>query len=103
MASQPFERDIWKRKVSNNSAGALVVFALIHILCLAAAASGHSMPLHLVALVLPVMITIPLLARFEAYWFAHPDLHAFRRAAALLWAAAVITPFLWSGLYLLIG
>jgi uncharacterized membrane protein len=103
MASQPFERDMWKRRVSNNSAAALIVFALMHILCLAAAASGHSMPLHLLALVLPVVITIPLIARFEAYWFAHPDLPAFRRAAALLWVGAVVTPFLWSGLYLLIG
>lgn len=102
MASQPFDRDIWKRRVSNNSAGALVVFALLHILCLAAA-SGHAAPLHMIALVLPVVVAIPVMARFEAYWFARPDAAAFRRAAALLWVAVVIVPFLWSGLYRLIG
>ncbi len=102
MASQPFDRDIWKRRVSNNSAGALIVFALLHILCLAAA-SGHAAPLHMIALVLPVMAVIPLMARFEAYWIARPDAGAFRRAAGLLWVAAVVVPFLWSGLYRLIG
>lgn len=102
MASQPFDRDLWKRRVSNNSAGALIVFALLHILCLAAA-SEHAAPLHLIALVLPVMATIPLIARFEAYWIARPDAPAFRRAAALLWGAAVVAPFGWTGLYILIG
>lgn len=102
MASQPFDRDVWKRRVSNNSAGALVTFALLHILCLAAA-SGHAALLHMIALVVPVMAAIPLMARFEAYWLARPDAGAFRRAAALLWVAAIVAPFLWSGFYLLVS
>jgi cytochrome b len=102
MASQPFDQDVWKRRVSNNCAGALVVFALLHILCVAAA-SGHAAVSHMIALVVPVAGAIPLMARFEAHWLARRDASGFRGAAALLWVAAVVVPFLWSGLYRLIG
>jgi hypothetical protein len=102
MASRPFDRDVWKKRVSSNAAGALVLFALLHILC-SAAAPGDPGPLRMIALVLPVIAAIPTAARFEAHWHGLPDAPKFRRAAGLLWAAAAVVPFLWTGLYLLIG
>lgn len=102
MASRPFDRDVWKKRVSSNAAGALVLFALLHILCLAAA-PGDLGAMRMIALALPVIAAIPAAARFEAHWHALPQSPRFRRAAGLLWATAVVAPFLWTGFILLIG
>ena len=101
MASQPFDEQIWKKRVSVNAAGALVLFALLHILCFAAASPGAGV-MRLMGLALPVIAAVPLAGRFEAHWHRTRDVRRFRRAAGLAWAGAAIVPFLWSGAWLLL-
>jgi hypothetical protein len=101
MASSPIAQAGWKKRVSANAAGALLLFTLLHLLCFAAASQGAG-PVRLIGLLLPVAMAVLLAARFEAHWYGRGDA-GFLRAAACLWIGAACLPFLWSGAYLLVS
>lgn len=104
MASAPFDRDPWKKRVSANAAGALILFALLHILSFAAASNAlEPGVVRTIGFAVPVATAIWAANRFETRWTDTPELSGFRRAAVMLWAVAAVAPFLWSGMLRLIA
>lgn len=110
MASAPIpDHGNWKKRISNNAAAALLLFTLLHIACFVALSGviGSGIA-HFLGIAILVGLVIPALARFEARW--HGDALAgltdaelavrFRTERVWLWLAAVIAPFLWSGVFL---
>lgn len=110
MASVPMpQHGSWKKRISNNAAGALLLFTLLHVTCFTALAAfaGSSLVSYL-GIAIMIGLVIPALARFEARWHGETlqglsdgELALrFRTERRRLWIAAVAAPFLWSALFL---
>jgi len=101
------DRAIWQRRASRNAAAALILFALVQAICSTFVSSATGIAgIGLIA-ALSLALVIPALARFEARWRgaaldgADAEIaRRFRRECALLWVAAAILPFAWTGLLL---
>ena len=110
MASVPMpEFGTWKKRISNNAAGALLLFTLLHVACFTALAGYvQSSLVSYLGIAIVVGLVIPAAARVEARWHGdalrgldETQLAArFRVERARLWGAALILPFIWSGLFL---
>lgn len=103
------DQDRWRRRISNNAAAALLVFTLLHIICFMAV-SGFTGArwVNLLGIAIMVMLVIPAISKIEARWEdltrqplgpAEISTH-FRRERLRLWIAAILLPFLWSGIFL---
>ena len=103
------DHDRWKRRISNHAAAALLVFTLLHIVCVAAA-SGYTGArwVKYLGIALLILVVIPAISRIEARWEALTRqplgpaeiVTHFRRERRRLWLAAITVPFLWTGLFL---
>jgi len=103
------DHDRWKRRISNHAAAALLVFTLLHIVCVTAA-SGYTGArwVSFLGIALLVLVVIPAISKIEARWEALTRqplgpaeiVTHFRRERRRLWLAAVTMPFVWTGLFL---
>jgi len=103
------DQDRWKRRISTHAAAALLVFTLLHIACFMAAAGHlHAGWVRFLGIAILVGVVIPLMSKIEARWEAltrqalGPAEIAshFRRERRRLWLAAIVMPFVWTGLLL---
>ncbi|MCJ8156845.1 hypothetical protein [Sphingomonas sp. LaA6.9] len=110
MASVPMpEFGTWQKRISNNAAGALLLFTLLHVTCFTALAGySRSSLVSYLGITILVGLVIPALGRVEGRWhgealrgLTEADLNArFRTERVRLWGAAIALPFVWSGLFL---
>ncbi|RJF90503.1 hypothetical protein D3876_09705 [Sphingomonas cavernae] len=103
------EYGTWKKRISNNAAGALLLFTMLHVTCFTALAGyARSSLVSYLGIAILMGLVIPALARIEARWhgdalrgLTDAELSVrFRVERARLWGAAIALPFVWSGLFL---
>lgn len=102
MASRAIVQGVnWKKRISVNLAGALLMLAALQILCFGALAEELDSPLiSLVGLVIVGGLAMPAMRRMEARWHAEADHYAgeemaerFASVRNALWLGALMLPF----------
>lgn len=100
----------WTRKITNNAASALLVYAALQIVATnAVGMSGGGSLAGFIGIAILVGLVIPAVRWLERRWrHQEADLpprmaeRLFQRDRRLLWAAALLLPFAWTALYVLI-